>query len=96
MADTQQRNDEAVSACLGQDTVSRIDQNDGQVRSAGACCHVACVLLVAWRIGNDEFAFRGTEVPIGDINGDALLTLSLQAVCKQRGVEFSAGGTDQF
>ena len=57
MADTQQRDDEAVSACLGQDTVSRIDQNDGQVRSAGACCHVACVLLVAWRVGNDECAF---------------------------------------
>ena len=52
------------------------------IRSAGR--HVARVLLVARRIGDDELAARRREVAVGDVDGDPLLALGLQAVDQQR------------
>jgi len=57
---------------------------------------IAGVLLVARRIGNDEFALVGGKEAVGDIDGDALLALGGQAVEKQREVEFAVGGTKPF
>src|SRR6185503_20625137 len=42
--------------------------------------HVARVLLVAGRVGDDELALRGREVAIRDVDRDALLALGLEAV----------------
>ena len=47
-----------MSLGLGHDTVLRIDQQDGELRGAGAGHHVARVLLVARRVGDDELALR--------------------------------------
>nr|GFC87152.1 hypothetical protein [Tanacetum cinerariifolium] len=59
MLDAQQRRDVAVTTGLGLHAVAGIDQDDRQV--AGGCTggHVAGVLLMAWSIGNDEFALGG-------------------------------------
>jgi len=39
------------------------------------------------RVGDDELAPRRSEVAVGDIDGDALLALGLQAVSQEREVE---------
>ena len=52
-----------------------------QVDGAGG--HVAGVLLVAGRVGDDELALVGGEVAVGDVDGDALLALGLEAVGEQ-------------
>ena len=76
-----------MAARLGQDALARIDQNDRQVGGGRAGGHVARVLLVARRVGDDELAPRRGEVAIGDVDGDALLALGAQAVGEQREID---------
>ena len=41
------------------------------------------ILLVAGRIGDDEFALGGRKEPVRDIDGDALLPLGHEAIDKK-------------
>ncbi|KAG0761039.1 hypothetical protein G6F22_018981 [Rhizopus arrhizus] len=86
--DAQQARDGAVPLGLGQQlAVGRargVDQDDRDVGRRGPRDHVARVLLVPWRVGNDEFARRRGEVAIGHVDGDALLPLGFQPVAGRR------------
>ena len=62
-------------------------EHDREVRGGGAGDHVARVLNVAGRVGDDELAPRRGEVAVGDVDGDALLALGAQAVGQQRQVD---------
>ena len=86
LPDAQQRGDEGVADGLFHDAVAGIDQNHGQVGGGGARHHIAGVLDVAGRIGNDEFPFRGGKIPISHVDGDALLAFGPQAIGEQRQV----------
>ena len=55
-------------------------QDDGGVGGGCAGNHVAGVLFVPGGVGDDEFAFRGGEVAVGDVDGDALFAFGGQAV----------------
>ena len=70
--------------------LARIDQQHGEVAVRGAGRHVARVLLVARRVGDDEFPPRRREIAIGDVDGDALLALGLEPVDEQRKIDRSA------
>ena len=87
----QQRGEEGVAARLRQHAVARIDQDDGEVGGGGAGGHVARVLLVPGRVGDDELAPRRGEVAVGHVDGDALLALGAQAVGEQGEVEAVGG-----
>ena len=87
MADAEQRDDVGVAAGLGEDALARIDQQHGEIGGRGAGRHVAGVLLVAGRVGDDEAALVGGEEAIGDVDGDALLALGVEAVDEQREVD---------
>jgi hypothetical protein len=76
-----------VAAGLGEHALARVDQDDGDVGRGGGGDHVAGVLLVARRVGDDVLAGAGGEVAVGDVDGDALLALGLQAVGEQRQVD---------
>ena len=81
---------------LLEDALAGIDEHDRQVCGGCAGDHVAGVLNVAGRVGNDELAPRSGEVAIGDIDGDALLALGAQAVGQERQVDLcvaAAGGS---
>jgi hypothetical protein len=71
---------------LRQHALARVDQDDGEIGGRGGGDHVARVLLVARRVGDDVLARAGGEVAVGDVDGDALLALGLQAVGEQREV----------
>ena len=58
----------------------------------GAGRHVAGVLLVARRVGDDELALRRGEEAVGDVDGDALLALGLEPVDQQREIDVVAVG----
>ena len=88
----EQRADVAVAAGLGQHALAGIDQDDRRIGVGGAGGHVARVLLVARRIGDDEGAARRGEEAVGDIDGDALLALGLEPVDQQRQIDVLAGG----
>ena len=75
----------------GQQALRRVDQQDGEVGGRGAGRHVARVLDVAGRVGDDEAAARRREEAVGDVDGDALLALRLQPVDEQREVDLVAG-----
>ena len=68
---------------LRQQALARIDQDDGEIGGGGAGRHVAGVLLVAGRIGDDEAARLRREIAIGDVDGDALLALGREPVDQQ-------------
>ena len=70
-----------------------VHQHDGGVAAGGGGDHVARVLLVARRVGDDELALRRGEVAVGHVDGDALFALGLQAVGQQRQVDRLAVGT---
>jgi len=73
----------------------RVDEDDGELTRRGAGRHVAGVLLVPGGVGDDELAAVGREVPVGHVDGDALLALGLEAVGEQRQVDLAgAGGAD--
>ena len=80
VADAEQRDDVGVAPRLGQHALARVDQDDGELGIRGARRHVARVLLVARRVGDDEFALVGREEAVGDVDRDALLPLGFQAV----------------
>ena len=85
--DAQQIRDEGMAARLRQYAVARVDQNDGEIGSGCAGRHVARVLLMAGRIGDDEFAFGRGEVAVRDVDGDALFAFGAQAIGKQRQID---------
>ena len=53
--DAEQRGDKTVATGLGQHAMARIDQNNGQVTGRRPGRHIARVLLVAGRVGDNEF-----------------------------------------
>ena len=79
---------------LSKQALGGVDQDDRQVRRGSARGHVACVLFVARRVSNNEFAAGGAEVTIGNVYGDALLALSAQTVGQQREIESAAGAVN--
>ena len=83
MGNAQQVRDQSMAARLNRQAFRRVDQHDGQIRRRCAGDHIARVLLVARRVGDDELAFRRGEIAIGDVNGDALLALGDQAIGQQ-------------
>ena len=91
VADAEQRGDDRMAPRLRQHALARIDQHDGEIGGRGAGRHVAGVLLVAGRVGDDERALRRGEEAVGDVDGDALLALGLEAVDQQREIDVVAG-----
>ncbi len=89
--DAQERDDEGVTAGLGHDAVARVDEDDGHVARTGPGGHVAGVLLVPRGVGDDELAPVGGEIAVGDVDGDALLALRLEAVGEQGQIDASRG-----
>ena len=75
---------------LRQHALARVDQDHGQVSGGRARHHIACVLLVPRRVGDNELALLRSEEAIGDVDGDALLTLRGEAVHQQREVDILA------
>jgi len=55
-------------------------QDNGGVGGRCARYHVAGVLFVSGRVGDDEFAFGCGEIAVGDIDGDALFAFGGKAV----------------
>ena len=92
VAHAEQRADEGMPPGLHQHALARVDQDHGELGIGGAGRHVAGVLLVPGRIGDDEGAARGREKAIGDVDGDALLALGLEPVDQQREIDIVAGG----
>jgi hypothetical protein len=77
---------------LHQHALARVDQDDRELGVGGAGRHVARILLVAGRVGDDEGTPRRGEEAVGDVDGDALLALGLQPVDQEREVDVLAGG----
>ncbi len=76
----QERRDHRVTARLLEYTLARVDQDEREVGGRRAGHHVARVLHVTGRVGDDELAARGGEVAVRDVDRDALLALGAQAV----------------
>ena len=83
--DAKKRSKRRVPSGLRHDTLTRIDQQDRKLRGAGGSYHVARVLLVARRIGDDEFAQGRREVC--DVDRDALFALGDEPIGQQREIE---------
>ena len=77
---------DGVAAGLRQDAEPRVEQDDGGVGGGGAGGHVARVLHVPGRVGEDELAPLGREVAVGHVDGDSLLALRLEPVGEEREV----------
>lgn len=72
-----------MTARLLQQSLARIDQQHGKARVGRAGDHVARVLLMPGRIGQDEAAALGFEIAVGDVDGDALLALGSKPIHQQ-------------
>jgi hypothetical protein len=75
---------------------ARVDQQHREVRRRGAGGHVAGVLLVARRVGDDELALLGGEEAVGDVDGDALFAFGCEAVDEQGEIDVLALCADRF
>ena len=89
VADADQRDQVAVAPGLGQHPLAGVDEDHRHLGGGGAGDHVAGVLLVAGGVGDDELALVGGEEAVGDVDGDPLLALGLQAVEEQGVVDLS-------
>src|ERR1700722_1345812 len=74
---------------LHENAFAGVYQNDRCVRRRGARGHVARVLLMAGRVGDDELAASRREIAIRHIDGDALLSLSTQAIGQESEVDLA-------
>ena len=75
MTNAEQMGNECMASRLRHHSITGVDENDGQVARACARHEISGVLLVTGRIRDDEFPFRGSEVPVGDVDRNALLAL---------------------
>ena len=96
MADTQQRHEIAVAAGLGDHPVAGIDEDNCKIRRRATRDHVACILFVSRRIGDDELAPVGRKITVGHIDGDALFAFGLQTVAQQGVIDVVAGVAAAF
>ena len=92
MLDAQQIGNKCMTPRLRQHAVARVDQNNGQIGGRRAGRHIARVLLVAGRIGNDELAFRRGKIAVRDVDCNALFAFGAQAVGEQREIDQTAAG----
>ena len=60
VADTQERRDKTVPLGLLDDAVAGVDENDREVARRRAGGHIACVLHMTRRVGDDEFPLGST------------------------------------
>ena len=70
-----------MAACLLDHSLTGVHENNSQVSRRGTRHHVPCVLDVAWSISDDKLTLGSSEVAVGYINGNPLLTLGFEAVC---------------
>ena len=89
--DAEQVRDARVPPRLLFHAVPGIDQQDRDVGRRGTGRHVARVLFVARRVGEDELAARGREVAIRHVDRDALFALGPQPVGEEREVNRPGG-----
>jgi hypothetical protein len=87
VGDAEQPRDARVAPRLHLHPLPCVDEEDGHVGGRRAGRHVARVLLVPRRVGEDELALRGREVAVGHVDRDALLALRLEAVGEQGEVD---------
>lgn len=87
MAHASRRGDVAVPARLRAHSIARIHEEHGSVRARSAGRHVARVLLVAGRVGDEEATPRGGKRAPGHVNGDALLALGGEPIQRKREIE---------
>ena len=71
--------------------ISRVDEQDREVRRRGTRRHVPGVLFVPRRIREDELATGGGEIPVRDVDRDALFPLGAKAVGEQGEIDWSGG-----
>ena len=88
----EQRREIRVTPSLLDHAEPRIDEDDGHVRRARARDHVARVLHMPRRVGDDELPLRRGEVTVGDIDGDALLAFGAKAVGEIGEIDLAATG----
>ena len=89
--DAKERHDERMPLRLREHAVAGVDQDDREIGRRSARRHVARVLLVAGRVGDDELPLVGREITVGDVDRDPLLPLVLEAVGEEREIDFAAG-----
>ncbi len=88
---------EAIAACrrvCASRPLRASTSSTARSASRGAGHHVAGVLLVPGRIGQDEAPARRLEEAVGDVDGDALLALGGQAIDQQRIVGAALDGAE--
>ena len=73
---------------LFQHAVAGIDQNNRQIGGRSARHHVARILYVSRRVGDDELAARRGEVAVCNVDSYALFAFCTQTVCQQGEVQF--------
>jgi hypothetical protein len=86
----EQSSDQGVPAGLLDDAVPSVDEDDRQVGARCTRDRVARVLDVSRTVGDDEVATRRREVPVGDVDRDALFTLGAQPIGEQGEVDVVA------
>ncbi len=92
MLDADQRDDRGVAACLRQQAFARVDQQDGEIGARSRCRHIARILLMAGRVGDDEGAPRRRDIAVGDVDRNALFALGLEPIDEKGEVDIVAVG----
>ena len=94
LADAEQGADKGVPLGLRNDAMARVDEDHGEIAGRGAGRHIARVLLMPRRIGDDEGAPGSGKKAVGHVDRDSLLALVFEPVEQQRKIDCPAGGTE--
>ena len=82
-ADTEEGGNGEMLPGLVNHAVAGVDKQHHNLGGGNTSNRVAGVLDVAGRVRKNKRAVRGGKIPVGNINGDALLPLGAQTVDKQ-------------
>ena len=80
-----------MTAGLRKQTFGAVHKNHCKVRRGSARGHVARVLFVSGRVGNDELPLWRLEIAVGNIDRNSLFAFGAEAIGEKREIDWTSG-----
>ena len=80
-----------MTAGLRKQAFGAVHKNHCKIRRGSARGHVARVLFVSGRVGNDELPLGRLEIAVGNVDCDPLFAFGAETIGEKREIDWTSG-----